>query len=247
MKNTPLYLEEVSLNAWPAIQTVLYDGWVLRFANGYTRRANSVYPLYESSLPLDDKIALCEQAYQAQGLPPIFKLTEHARHGDVDTVLAQRGYRADAHSAVQTMNLVEMLPFQTPPGFVSFATLTDDWLTSYCALSNAPHEHLAPMRQILSLMVPPHRFGMMVVAGEPVACGLVVREREYVGFYDIVVAKEKRGQGYGRAIMQGLLELGQRMGATRAYLQVMLNNQPALGLYASLGFREAYRYWYRMG
>ena len=35
-------------------------------------------------------------------------------------------------------------------------------------------------------------------------------------------------------------------GAQGAYLQVMLNNPPALALYQRLGFAEAYRYWYRV-
>ena len=38
-------LEELSMNALPALQTMLYGGWVLRFANGYTRRANSINPI----------------------------------------------------------------------------------------------------------------------------------------------------------------------------------------------------------
>jgi hypothetical protein len=29
--------EELLLNMWPALQTKLYDGWILRFANGYTK------------------------------------------------------------------------------------------------------------------------------------------------------------------------------------------------------------------
>ena len=55
-------IEELALNAWPALQTKHYDGWVLRFANGYTRRSNAVIPLYESTLDLDEKINFCEKS-----------------------------------------------------------------------------------------------------------------------------------------------------------------------------------------
>ena len=41
------HIKELAVNAWPSLQTLL-DGWVLRFANGYTRRANSVNLLYPS-------------------------------------------------------------------------------------------------------------------------------------------------------------------------------------------------------
>ena len=46
----PLRIEEVALNAWPSMQHMLYDGWLLRFSNGYTKRANSVNILYAGAL-----------------------------------------------------------------------------------------------------------------------------------------------------------------------------------------------------
>ena len=41
-------LEEVAMNAWPSLQQMLFDGWIVRLAQGYTKRANSVNPLFES-------------------------------------------------------------------------------------------------------------------------------------------------------------------------------------------------------
>jgi hypothetical protein len=49
------------------LQTVLYDGWLLNFANGYTRRANSVQTLYPSTLDLEEKIDYCEALYTREG------------------------------------------------------------------------------------------------------------------------------------------------------------------------------------
>jgi ribosomal protein S18 acetylase RimI-like enzyme len=46
--------------------------------------------------------------------------------------------------------------------------------------------------------------------------------------------------------MRNLLAWGKQNGAQHAYLQVMLNNVPALHLYSQLGFKQVYEYWYRI-
>lgn len=242
---TLLTFEELSLNAWPALQTLLYDGWVLRFANGYTRRANSVNPLYASALPVAGKIAVCEQLYHSRGLPAIFKLTSQAQPAELEAELARQGYQLEARTSVQTLDL-QKASLNVSPGFSSSTVLTDNWFSVFCALSGAAEAQLVPMRQLLERILPAHSFGLLQADGQPVACGLCVWEQDFVGFYDIVVAKEERGKGYGRRIMSGLLADGQRQGAETAYLQVMCNNEPALRLYAGLGFREVYQYWYRV-
>jgi hypothetical protein len=74
--NSIRYLEELSFNAHPSLQTQYYDGWVLRFANGYSSRANSVNAIYPSTIDLKEKIEECEKRYFKHDLPCIFKVTD---------------------------------------------------------------------------------------------------------------------------------------------------------------------------
>ena len=55
-------LEEAALNGLPTLQTEFYDGWIVRMSEGYSRRANCVVPLYESTIPLQEKLVHCERA-----------------------------------------------------------------------------------------------------------------------------------------------------------------------------------------
>jgi len=64
--------------------------------------------------------------------------------------------------------------------------------------------------------------------------------------FDIVTHPNFRNRGYGRQLVLDLLSWGKERGARIAYLQVMLDNAPALRLYSKVGFEEIYRYWYRI-
>ncbi len=97
-------IEEAGMNAWPAHQQMLYDGWLLRFADGYTKRANSVNPVYNSRLEVDEKIEYCEAIYRQIGLPPVFRLTPLAQ-AELDPTLAGRGYQKIHPTRVLTMQL----------------------------------------------------------------------------------------------------------------------------------------------
>lgn len=84
------------------------------------------------------------------------------------------------------------------------------------------------------------------VGGEVAACGLGVRQDRFLGIFDLVVNPRQRRQGCGKAVVEALLAWGKEEGARTAYLQVTAENEPALKLYAGLGFREEYPYWYRV-
>src|SRR5690606_35270899 len=94
-------------------------------------------------------------------------------------------------------------------------------------------------------LVSPAAFVTLRCEGVPVAIELAVLERGHMGIFDIVVDEQHRGRGLGRQLMLHLLRWGQLNGAVQAYLQVFPTNTPALRLYSGIGFREAYRYWYR--
>jgi N-acetylglutamate synthase len=89
-------------------------------------------------------------------------------------------------------------------------------------------------------------FATLNLDDKPVAWGLGVVERGYVGLYDIVVAPELRGIGLGRRVVSSLMAWGCTQGAHTAYLQVREENEVARTLYGTLGFRQTYRYTHRV-
>jgi len=251
-------LEELSLNAWPALQTTHDDGWVLRMADGHTRRANSVQLLYAATS--DDpaaKIARCEALYHAHGLPSAFKLTSLAltdpTHTQIEELLASYGYERNGETSIQTLDLANY-PSSMPQGGpstsaimnIDMGAMPSSWLDAVVEFGLLAPMRQTTLKQMLANLVPRHGFAMLTVAGKPVAVGLGVVERGYLGLFDIGVHPQQRRQGFGRVLINEMLAWGQAQGAHTAYLQVMEGNAPALALYAQLGFREQYRYWYRV-
>ncbi len=236
-------IEELSLNALPALHTALFDGWVVRFAQGYTRRANSVNPLYPGAFDLTDKIMQAEMLYRQRHLPTVFKLTPQSIPSELDDRLHRRSYREESGASVQVL---DGLPTSQSARVSLSSTLTETWLKAYFRLNSTPIRFYAVMKTMLANIVPTRAFAALIHEQEIVAVGLGVLERGYVGLFDIVTAPALRRQGLGEELVLALLDWGRRGGASQSYLQVVPTNTPALRLYAKLGFSEAYQYWYRV-
>jgi GNAT superfamily N-acetyltransferase len=76
------------------------------------------------------------------------------------------------------------------------------------------------------------------------ASGVAALDGDWVGYRSIAVDAAHRRQGLGLAVMAALVDWSAERGATTAYLQVLGDNDPALALYARLGFTEHHRYRY---
>lgn len=238
-------IEEVSLNAWPALQQILYDGWILRFSKGYTKRANSVNPHWDAQLDVAGKIDYCEKLYAKKNLRMIFRLTPFAIPVDLDNILADRDYKKIDPTLVMALDLrdIDFSPFRIE--LIKEPNL-DTWLATFCQLSGYEFAEHKIHREILTRISATSFFAALYNDGQIVSCGLGVLEGDYFGVFDLVTAKNQRNQGYGKRLIGAMLRRAQESGARYAYLQVTDSNQPARYLYEKLGFKEAYYYWYRV-
>ncbi len=242
MQSRIALFEAMTQSAWPALSTEVFDGWLLRFADGYTKRANSVTPLYTGTLSDADKVAYCERRFAEQGLPGIFKLTQE--HAALDVALAERGYAQLDISSVQTCELAA-LALPQDAAVTLQANADAAWMDAFARLSNLNVAQRHAAERMLAQYAAPTAFGVLEQAGQIIACGFAVRQHDYVLLFDICTDPAMRRQGFARRLVAGLLAWGKERGATQGLLQVVASNEAAVALYAGFGFVEQYRYWYR--
>lgn len=232
----PARLEPAFLAAWPALAVEWHGQWAARFADGYSKRANSV-----TCLGPDGDEARVERiaaAYAARRLPPVFRITPLAPAW-LDGALARRGYAVVDPVRFMTLSAAATAP---DPDWQAASAATAEWCAGYAAASGIAPRHLPTMQAILARIVPEAVFGTLRLEGAPAGWALVVRDGPLAAIFDVVVRPDLRGRGLGRRLMAAVL--AEAAGRT-AWLQVIETNAVACGLYASLGFTEAYQAHYR--
>ena len=241
-------IEESSLNAWPALTQILYDGWVLRFAYGYSRRNNSVNAVYNGDLPAEEKIRRSEEIFRSKQLPPTFRMTPFVQPANLDILLAAADYEKVSPTSVQSLDLSQFDNGQNSSTLeIELWEQPDEsWVSAYTQMNDVPAAKHNTLRQILAHIPLDTCFLTVLDKGQTVACGLGVSDGQYVGLFDIVTDPNRRGEGFGTGLVSSILHWAKNRGAQTAYLQVVVGNKPALKLYAKLGFREIYQYWYRV-
>ncbi len=238
-------IDELSLNAWPSLQTQFYDGWILRFADGYTRRSNSVYPVYESSIPLDEKIGFCYKTYSSLNLPALFRISSLGSDQELDRRLEEKGYERSGDAALRILDMDGYGCMEAQNVTVE-SRFSDKWLDGFFFCSNITNEKdRSAAKRILDNVLGEVIVVSKQIDGRVVGCGYGAVERGHVGIFDIAVHKDYRANGYGKSIMEGILGEAACKQVGTAYLQVLVGNIPAEKLYDKLGFHELYRYWYR--
>ena len=235
------------MNAFPALSTVLLDGWVLRFSEGYSKRANSVNPLYPCSTTIEDNIEHCEKLYSTRRLDTVFKLTESEAARQIDEILAQRGYTYESKTNILLRNIENYsITEAEKQNVVIFYELREDWFKAFNDMNHVSEKNAAILKNMLQVLIPEAYYACIVENGQIAAVGLGVAEGGYIGMYDICVHEDRRRQGLGTKIMKNLMQAGAQGGCSFSYLQVVDANEGAKILYDQLGYKKQYSYWYRV-
>ena len=234
-------LEELSFRTLPALHQDRYDGWVLRWSNGGSRRANSVNALDPSTLPLADKVTYCEEWFSERRGPAIFRLTA-LTDPMVATELDDRGYLGTGNTLVMTADLSDEA---ADPAVRTTATPPDDWLRSVPDYRTAEAATVQRLRNQLTTSGGVARFAAIENDGHIAAIGVGIDLDGYTTIYNMNTAAGDRRRGHARAILNSLMACGRQSGQSRAVLQVTEENTPAIALYRNAGFETAYTYTYR--
>jgi ribosomal protein S18 acetylase RimI-like enzyme len=234
-------VEEACLNAWPALQEVLFDGWVLRFSGGLTRRANSANPLRPVS---QVNLPACEALYRRAGLPTIIRMLSLI-DPVVDDRLAEAGYTAEGESCVLYAP-IEDVEAAGDPDVRLLDQPTQEWFAAMAALQNHSSEQAATYRRIVGQLAIPAAFAVLSDEGGTVALAYGALHNGLLCYESVITDRRRRRQGWGRRIVNALTAWARDEGAVGACLEVEAHNAPARALYDAIGLkRELYRYHYR--
>lgn len=238
-----LQLEHAFLEAWPAVESKQDGGWISRFGDGYTKRANST----QAMDPSDDGDAekrlmqLVEDANHYK-IVPTFRVTP-LTGPKVIAALNHLGWKSIETSLVLVMPLGAC--GQPKHEIQTFAISDPAWYTKQAELSGYEPKTVLALKALLGRIDVEAAGFLIENEGEVVAAALATVSSGIGVYLNVVVRADLRGEGLGRSVMLAALEWSRSAGATWAAIQVVASNSPAVNLYRSLGFKEIYRYHYR--
>lgn len=234
-------LARVSARAWQPVESERLGEWELRAASGFTRRANSVLPVGDPGLPLDEALTTVRRWYGERGLPAYVQ-TATGAEGTQELLCAEleeRGWTREVTAELWVGGLAPVADLGTGAAEVVLSREADEaWLARYQrkGVSDVALAVLGSGPSVWFATVP---------GGEgeaPAAIGRCVVDGRWAGFAAVEVDPGRRRQGLASAVMAALAERALAEGASAAWLQVEADNTGARALYAGMGFAAHHSY-----
>ncbi|MDT0387063.1 GNAT family N-acetyltransferase [Streptomyces dubilierae] len=231
-------LARVAARAWRPVESARLGDWELRAAAGFTRRANSVLPLGDPGVPLDEALTAVRRWYDERGLPAYVQ-TATGAEGSQEVLCAEleaRGWVREVTAELWVGPLAPVADLGDPAGVALSREADEAWLARYRrkGVSEVALRVLGSGPSVWFATVP----GPAV----PAAIGRCVVDGRWAGFAAVEVDPALRRQGLGTAVMAALARRALDEGASAAWLQVEADNAAARALYAGMGFAAHHAY-----
>ncbi|WP_409469867.1 GNAT family N-acetyltransferase [Streptomyces sp. HC307] len=245
-------LVRVAARAWRPVESERLGEWELRAAAGFTRRANSVLPLGDPGMPLDEALTVVRRWYHDRGLPAYVQ-TATGAEGTQELLCAEleeRGWVREVTAELWTGALAPVADRAEGAGVVLSREADATWLARYQrkGVSEVALKVLGwgspRSSEAESGGGPSVWFATVPGAGTgaPAAIGRCVVDGRWAGFAAVEVDPALRRQGLAGAVMAALARQALDEGASAAWLQVETDNVGARALYAGMGFSAHHAY-----
>ncbi|WP_411093059.1 GNAT family N-acetyltransferase [Streptomyces sp. 049-1] len=231
-------LARIAARAWPPVESEWLGEWQLRAAAGFTRRANSVLPLGDPGLPLDDALSAVRRWYGARGLPA-FVQTATGAEGTQERLCAElerRGWVREVSAEVWTGALAPVADLTEGAGVVLSRDADEAWLARY------QRKGVSEVALRVLGGGPSVWFATVPGGDAPAAIGRCVVDGRWASFAAVEVDPAQRRRGLATAVMAALARRALDEGASAAWLQVETENAGARALYAGMGFSAHHAY-----
>ncbi|MFW9845291.1 MAG: GNAT family N-acetyltransferase [Candidatus Thorarchaeota archaeon] len=238
-------LEVIAFHSWPAKVIIPLGDWIMRADAGVTRRANSVFPYGDPDLPLKEAIEYVIKFYRSRELIPRFQMTKASEPAGLDNALEKRGFAYEMPTLFQTCRIEDIIKVSAGYKVEMSSEPDDEWFSSYSRISGHSAEVLRVRKGIFERMPVQKSFASVREGGQVIGISIGVIHRGWLGIFGVRTDDDHMRKGVAKSINRALVSWAEEMGAKNAYLQVEADNQSAINLYESLGFRSKFTYWYR--
>lgn len=237
-------VEETTLNAFPSLRQIIYRDWLLRFSDGFTRRANSINPRAAHIQTLDADIETCAGLFARSRQPPIFRVPEICE-ARLEGRLERLGYAAEGRTLTLFGDLGEV-DSRTDAAVELLSQPSREWLEAMGALQQRSPTQNAIFARIMSAIAVPAAFAALRENGEITAMTLGAVHDGLLCFESVVTGERHRGKGHARRLLAALNAWAAGRGARGVCLQVEATNEAGRALYDRLGLKTTlYTYHYR--
>ncbi|MFE0785626.1 GNAT family N-acetyltransferase [Streptomyces mutabilis] len=231
-------LARVASRAWRPVESEWLGEWELRASGGFTRRANSVLPLGDPGLPLDEALTAVRRWYGDRGLPAYVQ-TATGAEGTQELLCAElerRGWVREVTAELWTGGLAPVADRAEGTGVVLSRDADEAWLARYQrkGVSDVALRVLGSGPSVWFATVPGE--------GAPTAIGRCVVDGRWASFAAVEVDPAMRRRGLATTVLAALARRALDEGASAAWLQVEADNAAARALYGGMGFAAHHAY-----